>query len=76
MKTYTAKMTGYKATDENMACKGHKFKLGEWAEIDGEIDLCASGFHFCVHPSGPWAYYYEAGTRISVRCLGRGGILP
>jgi hypothetical protein len=58
------KMTGYKATDANVTCLGHRFELGKWHEIEGEIELCKRGFHFCVFPSGPWAYYSDTGTRI------------
>lgn len=48
---------GYKATDENMCCRGFQFEIGKWYEHNGELSLCKSGFHFCEYPSGPWAYY-------------------
>jgi len=57
-------MIGYKATDANMMCRGFKFELGKWFKHDGALKLCESGFHFCVHPSGPWAFYSAPGTRI------------
>ena len=50
-------ITGYKATDKNMCCRGFKFELGKWYEHDGELSMCESGFHFCEYPSGPWCYY-------------------
>ncbi|NCC84629.1 MAG: PPE family protein [Clostridia bacterium] len=50
---------GYKATDESMKCRGYQFVLGEWHEHDGELELCASGFHFCEYPSGPYCFYVE-----------------
>jgi len=50
-------VTGYKATDENMCCRGFQFELNKWYECKGELVLCENGFHFCEHPSGPWAYY-------------------
>ena len=56
---------GYKATDENMKCRGFQFELGKWYEHDGEIELCKSGFHFCEHPSGPWSFY-SSGRLFSV----------
>ena len=52
-------ITGYKATDKDMKCRGFQFELGKWYEHDGEISLCESGFHFCEYPSGPWAYYHD-----------------
>jgi hypothetical protein len=64
--TYIEKMTGYKATDANMQCRGYQFELGKWFECaEGEIIKCGSnGFHFCPQPSGPRAYYSEIGTRL------------
>lgn len=52
-------VTGYKATDENMQCRGFQYELGKWYEHEGEIEQCESGFHFCEYPSGPWFYYNE-----------------
>ena len=49
--------TGYKATNKDMTCRGFRFELGKWYSAEGELDLCENGFHFCEHPSGPWAYY-------------------
>ena len=57
-------MIGYKATDANMKCRGFQFELGKWFKHKGELKFCESGFHFCVHPSGPWSYCSDAGTRI------------
>ena len=52
-------VTGYKATDENMKCRGFQYEIGKWYEHEGEIAQCESGFHFCGYQSGPWAYYSE-----------------
>jgi hypothetical protein len=57
-------ITGYKATDKDMMCRGHQFELGTWYEHSGDLSLCESGFHFCEYPSGPWAYYRDDGTRL------------
>ena len=57
-------MTGYKATDQDMKCQGFQYELGKWYKHEGDVKLCNSGFHFCVHPSGPWAYYNDTGTRV------------
>jgi len=48
---------GFKATSKAMKCLDHQFKIGEWYETDGEIELCSNGFHFCPHMSGVWSYY-------------------
>jgi hypothetical protein len=63
MKHYDT-MTGYKATDANMQCRGFQYELGRWYRHEGDLKLCSEGFHFCPHPSGPWAFYDAAGTRI------------
>ena len=71
-KKYIVKMTGYKGTDANMVCKvtnngkaySHKYELGKWYEIEGEPELCQRGFHFCLHPSGPYAFYSDTDSRI------------
>ena len=54
---------GYKATDENMCCRGFQFELGVWYEHQGKLGLCSSGFHFCTSPSGVYSYY-EAYCRV------------
>ena len=51
------KMKGYKATDKEMKCRGFQFELDKWHEHSGDIELCNSGFHFCVYPSGVYCYY-------------------
>ena len=63
MKHYDT-MTGYKATNADMTCKGYKFELGKWYKHDGKVQMCVSGFHFCVHPSGVWSYYSHEGVRV------------
>ncbi len=57
-------MTGYKATDKDMKCRGFQFELGKWYEHKGEVRECESGFHFCEQPSGVYAYYTTPGTRV------------
>jgi hypothetical protein len=61
---FIERLTGYKATDKNLRCLDFQFVPGEWHVIEGDIEFCARGFHFCDHPSGPWAYYDDPETRI------------
>ena len=60
-------MTGYKATNADMTCTPNgvkfQFELGKWYEVS-EVELCKKGFHFCVHPSGPYNFYSNPGVRI------------
>ena len=48
---------GYKATDKDMKCRDYQFELGKWHEHDVDLEMCASGFHFCEYPSGPLCFY-------------------
>ena len=62
-------MTGYKGTNADMTCTPgdgvkFQFELGKWYEHKGEVRLCGAGFHFCVHPSGPYAFYSNPDSRI------------
>ncbi len=59
-------MTGFKATDKNMCCKGFQYELGKWYELDEAmtLEVCKQGFHFCEQPSGVWSYYDAADSRI------------
>ena len=61
---FIAKMTGYKATDPDISCRGFQFELNKWYEVEGEIIECKNGFHFCEQPSGVWNYYSDPGTRV------------
>jgi hypothetical protein len=63
-KKFIERMTGYKATNKDIQCLNFQFTPGEWHEHEGEIALCGAGFHFCDHPSGPWAYCSDHETRI------------
>lgn len=59
MSEYIEEMIGYKIFNDDLTCRGFKFKeqginiLGN----DDPLELCKNGFHFCVHPSGVWSYY-------------------
>lgn len=58
-------MKYYKATDKDMKCRGYQFTLGVWSDpVAGPLVLCKNGYHFCTSPSGVWAHYDDAGTRV------------
>jgi hypothetical protein len=41
------KIYGIKATNRDMTCLDFKYKLNKKYEID-EIEMCQTGFHFCL----------------------------
>ena len=49
-------MTGYKATDKNMKCKGYEFELNKEYN-EKKVELCSKGFHFCENPLDILNYY-------------------
>ena len=55
---------GFKATNKDMQCRDFQFKMDEVFEHKGELKMCESGFHFCVHPSGVWSFYNSPEIRI------------
>ena len=51
---------GYKALSPNMATiygNGMTYELGKWYEVDGEIEPCENGFHFCRKLEDTHRYY-------------------
>ena len=35
----------YKSLPKDMSPHGHKFRVGKWYKIDGELEICCKGFH-------------------------------
>ena len=50
-------MFGYKVFDKNFQCQGYQFELGKTHVHDGPIELCKSGFHFCLNAKDCFSYY-------------------
>ena len=50
-------ITGYKAFDMDLKCKGLQYGIGKTMEIDGEIILCEHGLHFCLKCNDCFEYY-------------------
>jgi hypothetical protein len=59
-------LTGFKATNADMTCRGFQFQIGVWHHIPKSkpLKLCDIGFHFCIHPSGPRAFYPHPTDRV------------
>ena len=50
-------MRGYKGMTKDMTCRGMQFEVGKSYHIDGEIQLCRRGFHFCENLRDVFNYY-------------------
>ncbi len=49
---------GFKKTaDGKLTCRDTVYKLGEVYNIDGEIELCSKGFHYCDKLEDVFVYY-------------------
>jgi Pentapeptide repeats (8 copies) len=59
--------TGFKATNENMQCRGVQFVIGEWQEAEGDLKKCVNGFHFCTELAHTF-YYYDKITDRRFSC--------
>ena len=50
-------MKGYKGMTKDMTCRGMKFEVGETYHVDGEIEICRNGLHFCRNIADVFEYY-------------------
>ena len=50
-------MKGYKGMEHDMTCRGMQYKLGKSHHVDGEIELCENGSHFCENLIDVFDYY-------------------
>ncbi|HDK7194899.1 TPA: hypothetical protein PTV74_003206 [Clostridium botulinum] len=48
---------GYKGTDKDMKCRDFQYELSRTFKHDGEVELCESGFHFCLQLKDVFYYY-------------------
>lgn len=50
-------MKGYKGMTKDMTCRGMKFEIGKTYHVDGDINLCKNGLHFCEELIDVLDYY-------------------
>ena len=57
---------GYKVFNPDWTCRGFKYVVGETYEHNGDIELCGSGFHFCINPIDCFNYYtFDSNNRVA-----------
>src|SRR5574344_458613 len=50
-------MRGYKFMESDMTCKGFQYEVGKEYALEGELEICENGFHFCKNPFDCLEYY-------------------
>ena len=56
-------MRGYKGTNRDMQCRGVQYEIGKTYHVDGEIELCENGLHFCEHLVDVYQFYDVGNSR-------------
>jgi len=51
------KIIAFKAFDPDFSCRGFKYEVGKTYKHEGDVSLCASGFHACKEPLEVWRFY-------------------
>ena len=47
----------YKGFDEDLSFRGFQYEIGKEYCLEGELELCANGFHACQNPLDVFDYY-------------------
>ena len=50
-------MKGYKGFDKDLKCRDLQYEVGKEVSVDGDIELCKRGIHFCENPHDVFNYY-------------------
>lgn len=55
---YKQTMTGFKAFNPDLTCRGKQYAENTWFKEDGAESMCHEGvMHFCTNPFDVWRYY-------------------
>ena len=50
-------MKGYKGFDKDLKCRDLQYEVGKETAVDGDIELCKRGIHFCENPHDIFSHY-------------------
>ena len=67
-------MVGYKAFDKNLRCRNFQYEVGKIYELDGELEVCKNGFHFCKTVADCYDYYPMESDTVICRIEALGNI--
>jgi len=72
MNTTTTPARGYKVFNPDLSCRGFQFEVGKDYKLDGPIEICRRGFHFCLKAAHCFSYYkFDSQNRVcEVEALG------
>jgi hypothetical protein len=62
----SAPVIAYKGFARNWQCNGYQFEVGKSYTHEGDVAMCASGFHACLYPLDVFAYYPPTGRLAQV----------
>ena len=61
---------GYKAFNKDLTCRGFQYEIGKTYIHNGKIELCESGFHFCIKCAYCFNYYSRDARICEIEALG------
>ena len=50
-------MWGYKMMESDMTCKGFQYEIDKEYTLEGKLEICRNGYHFCETPFDCLKYY-------------------
>ena len=58
-------MKGYKITNKDMTCLDYQYELNKEFILEGQLEICENGFHFCQKMEDCFDYYnFHNGERL------------
>ena len=57
---------GFKGFEEDLRCKNQQYEIGGTVSVDGDLEMCYNGLHFCLNPICTFAYYSPSYARYGV----------
>ncbi|MFA6204502.1 MAG: hypothetical protein WC710_15090, partial [Gallionella sp.] len=52
-----AAIIAYKGFDKDLKCRDFQFEIGQTYRHEGDVEICAAGFHSCEYPINVFDYY-------------------
>ena len=56
-------MRGFKGMASDMTCRGMKYEVGKSYHVDGKIEVCHNGLHFCERLRDVFKFYSRDKSR-------------